>query len=136
MLDIITRKRNQDLYDSFFNDFFPDNYDGKMMKVDIRENENHYFLDVEIPGVKKENIKLIVNDDILTINIKREEQLSDANEKYIRKERRFGSMSRSFTIRDIDKDNITAKYLNGVLHISLPKLTEEELDRTKTISID
>lgn len=136
MLDLITRNRHRDFYDSFFSDFFPDNYDGKLMKVDIRENDEAYFLDVEVPGVKKENIKIITNDDILTINVKREENETDNNEKYIRKERKFGSMSRSFTIRDIDKDNITAKYSEGMLYIRIPKLTEEQVDKTRTINIE
>ncbi len=136
MFDIITRNRNKDFYDSIFSDFFPESYNGSLMKADIRENETGYFLDIEIPGTKKEDIKLITNDDILTINVKREETLTADNEKYIRKERKYGSMSRSFTIRDIDRDNISAKYVNGVLHVFLPKIKEEELDRTRTINIE
>lgn len=136
MLDIITRKNYHDFYDSFFADFFPESYNGKIMKVDIREDESAYYLDVEVPGVKKENIKLITNDDILTINVKREENLTSNNEKYLRKERKFGSFSRSFTIRDIDKDNIRAKYHEGMLYVTIPKLTEEALDKTRTIDIE
>jgi len=135
MLDIISRNRNKD-YDSFFSDFFPEGFDGKIMKVDVRENENAYMLDIEIPGVQKEDIKLITNDDILTINVKREDNISSTNDKYIRKERKFGSMSRSFTIRDIDNERINAKYENGVLYVSLPKITQAQLDRTKMINID
>jgi len=133
MLDIIKKDSNREFYDSFFSDFLPEGYDGKLMRVDIRENDYAYYLDVEVPGVKKENIKLITNDDILTINIKREES---NNDNYIRRERKLGSMSRSFTIREIDKDNISAKYSEGMLYICIPKLTEEDLDKTRTINID
>ena len=135
MFDILTRNRNRDFYDSFFDDFLPDAYEGKLMKVDIRESDTAYILDIEIPGVKKEDIRLITNDDILTINVKREELMTDNNEKYLRKERKFGSMSRSFTIKDIDKDNISAKYLDGILSVNIPKITEATLDRTRTINI-
>ncbi len=136
MLDIITKNRNHDFYDQFFSDFYPDSYDGRLMKVDIRENEESYMLDVEIPGVRKEDIRLITNDDILTINVKRDEIETDRNDKFIRRERKFGSMSRSFTIRDIDQDNIYAKYQNGVLHVLLPKISQEQYERTRTIKID
>mgnify|MGYP001023249737 CR=1 FL=1 len=136
MFDILTRNRNRDFYDSFFDDFLPDAYEGKLMKVDIRESDTAYILDIEIPGVKKEDIRLITNDDILTINVKREELMTDNNEKYLRKERKFGSMSRSFTIKDIDKDNISAKYLDGILSVNIPKITEATLDRTRTINIE
>ncbi len=134
MFDTITRKRDQDYYDNLLSDY--ENYDGKLMKVDIKETNTYYVLDVEIPGVQKEDIRLITNDDILTINVKKEESINSSNEKYVRQERKFGSMSRSFTIRDIDQDSINAKYENGVLYITLPKVSEEQLNHVKTINIE
>ena len=136
MFDIVNRTRNKDFYDSFFNDFFSDAYEGKMMKVDIRDQEQVFILDAEIPGVRKEDIKILTNDDMLTINVKREEKSSSGNEKYLRKERKFGSFSRTFTIRDIDKENINARYTDGILTVTLPKLSGEEHVRTKIIKID
>ena len=123
MFDIVNRTRNKDFYDSFFNDFFSDAYEGKMMKVDIRDQEQVFILDAEIPGVRKEDIK-------------REEKSFTGNEKYLRKERKFGSFSRTFTIRDIDKENINARYTDGILTVTLPKLSGEEHVRTKIIKID
>jgi HSP20 family protein len=141
MFDMISNsKRKNDMLDfnNFFSEFFPDiytNIEGKMMRVDIKENDNSYIFDVEIPGANKEDINLVVNEDVLTINVTTKSQVAEEKDNYIRRERKFGSFTRSFSIPYLDKDQINAKYENGVLHITLPKRTNNH-EEVKKINIE
>jgi len=122
-------KRNNNVFDiehffeSFFNDpFFPTFYSGSgQMRVDIKETENAYIVEAELPGVNKEEISVDLKEDRLTIAVERNEQVNIEKENYIRKERRYGSMSRSFSVPNILRENVTARFENGVLTIVLPK---------------
>lgn len=101
----------------------------KAMKTDIKENDTNYEMDIEMPGLKKEDIELTLKDGCLTIateqNGSNEEK--DENGKMIRQERYSGRMSRSFYVgEDIKEDDITAKYDNGVLKICIPKKEAQE----------
>ncbi|GAE87966.1 Hsp20/alpha crystallin family protein [Acetivibrio straminisolvens] len=122
------QRRNVDLFDidSFFDDFFnsgffPAFYGSNQMKVDISENDKEYILEADMPGIDKENINIEVNGDVLTISAKWDEQTEVKKDNYLRKERRASSMSRSFTLENVDSDRITAKHERGVLTLILPK---------------
>lgn len=91
------------------------------MKADIRDTEKAYVIEAEIPGANKEDIKLDLRDDVLTISVEHTEQVEEEKEQYLRKERRFGSYSRSFQVENVRNEDVTAKYENGVLKINLPK---------------
>jgi HSP20 family protein len=118
-----------DIWDlrSVFDDFFSDSFmptfikAGNPIRADIRETEKEYIVDAEIPGVKKEDIKLDLRDDILTISVEQNEQVNEERDNYIRKERRYGSFSRSFCVENAKNEAVTAKYNNGILTITLPK---------------
>ncbi len=142
MLNLMTnRKGNRNLFnfDHFFSEFLPDqlihNMDNKMMTLDIREHESSYIFDVEIPGVKKEDIDISVKDDILTITVNKTDEIHEENTTFIRRERKFGTYSRSFTIPYIDSDNILAKYDHGILRLTLPKI-ENQTESKKVIDIE
>jgi len=113
--------------DDFFEDFFNDSMfpaffgHNRGMRVDIKENENEYVLEAELPGVDKDNITLEIKDDILTIGVDQKEHVEEERENYIRKERRVCSMSRSFQLPDIKNEDISASFKNGILTIVLPK---------------
>ena len=86
-------RSNFDLFDDIFGDSFFKKED-KMMKTDIRETDNGYIIDVDLPGYKKENIKIDVTDGYLTINAKmNQKNTEDNNGKYVRRERFFGECS-------------------------------------------
>ena len=92
-----------------------------LMKVDIKENDHDFELFVDLPGFKKENLTLDLTNGYLTITgnktIDKEE-----NKKYIRKERFYGTVSRSFYVGDeVKKEDIKAKFENGVLKLNIPK---------------
>lgn len=122
-------KRGNDAFDmehffeSFFNDpFFPTFYSGSgQMRVDIKENDREYIVEAELPGVNREEIAVDLKDDRLTIAVERNEQVNVEKENYIRKERRYGSMSRTFSVPNIIHENVSARFENGILSIVLPK---------------
>ena len=99
-------------------------------KTDIRETENAYILDAELPGFSKEDIHAEVRNGYLTIHAEHKSENEEKDEKnnYIRRERSYGSFSRSFDLEGIKSDEITASYKDGVLSLTLPK---EETKQTE-----
>ena len=132
---------NRDYWnDSLFNDFFGDSMfranNKHLMKTDIKEDENKYDLDIEMPGMTKDNIKISLENSYLTIEgeIENKEE-KDEKKHYIYHERYYGSMSRSYYVGDsVKEEDIKAKFENGILHIEIPKV-EKKLDEKKYIQI-
>jgi len=112
------------LMENFFNDsIYPGlSSNSHLMKVDIKETSGEYIVEAELPGVKKEEISLDLSSNVLTISVQRNEEVNEENERYIRKERRYGSMVRSFAVENVNEDQATAKFENGILTVSLPKI--------------
>lgn len=98
------------------------------MKTDIRETENAYILESDLPGFSREDISAEIKNGYLTIRAERKSEGEDNKENYLRRERTYGSFSRTFDLEGIDAEAITASFKNGVLTLELPKLqakTEE-----------
>ena len=119
---------NDNLMDDFFNDCFPVNRQTVnqtgLMRTDIRETANGYELDVELPGYKKEDLKLELKDGYLSISASHTENNDekDKSGKVIRQERYIGSMNRSFYVGDqMKEEDIKASFDNGVLKLNVPK---------------
>jgi HSP20 family protein len=103
--------------------------------VNIKETETDYHLEVVAPGFEKENFKINLDNKILTIEGEKKTEEENKNEKLVRREFRSQSFKRSFTIDEkIDTENISAKYVNGVLTLNLPKKGDVK-PSTKQISI-
>ena len=100
-----------------------------MMKTDIREHDNGYEVDVDLPGFKKDEISLELENGYLTVSAakgldKDEKDKKDKKGKYIRRERYAGAMQRSFYVGDtLTQEDIKAKYDNGILSISIQNMT-------------
>lgn len=96
-------------------------------KVDVKDNGTAYELTADLPGLKKEDITLSYENNYLTLSAQREENndQQDSEGNYIRRERSYGQMSRSFYISGIDKAKATAEFKDGVLKVQLPKLQEQ-----------
>jgi len=110
------------MIDDFFNDNkWPRNLMHDSFKIDVKENESDYLIEAELPGVKKEEMNLELNEDILTISVRREEKTEEKKENYIHRERRFGSMQRSIRLADIKSEGINATFEDGVLRVTVPK---------------
>ena len=110
-----------------------------MMKTDVRETDNGYELDIDLPGFKKDEISAQLKDGYLTISaakgLDKDEKEKDG--KYIRRERYAGTMSRSFYVGEgVEQDDIHAKYENGILKLSIPKKDAKEVEQKKYISIE
>jgi HSP20 family molecular chaperone IbpA len=129
---------NNDIFDemdNLFNDrFFGDMCDSRntgrqfenmsgLMKTDVIEKDNCYQLEAELPGFNKEDIKIDLKNDVLTISASHSENKDekDDNGKYIRRERRSSSYQRSFRTEGLKPEDIIAQYRNGVLTVTLPK---------------
>jgi len=122
--------RRDDFFDkiqSYFDDEFnvPRAFRGDI-KIDLKETEKEYIVEADLPGVRKEDIEITYENNYLTIAAKREEVMNEEKENYIRKERNYGMISRSFYVDDIDGDNIKAKFSDGVLKMNLPKKDSPE----------
>ena len=130
------------LFDPFFNDFFDYPMFGRrefnkmnnIMKTDVKEGEHNYTLDIELPGFDKKDINLDLKDGYLTVSARREHKVDDKHENYIRKERSYGSFSRSYYVGDIKKEDVDASLDNGMLKIVLPK-EQKKIDGSNRIEI-
>ena len=121
--------------DHFMREFF-DASNAPEMRVDVREKEDAFLLEADLPGVKKEDISLDVNDGVLTISADINQEKKETNkEGYVCSERRCGHVERSFNLDGIDENGIKADYDKGVLTINLPKLHEEPKPEGKKIAI-
>ena len=95
-------------------------------KTDIRDTGSAYELEADLPGFKKEDIHIDLEGDYLTISASRNDSKEEKDEKgnYVRRERCYGSFTRSFDISGIKSDEITAEYSDGVLKLNMPKREE------------
>lgn len=96
-------------------------------RTDIKKQDGNYILEAELPGFKKEDISIDIDKDCLTISAehKSEENEDDKDKGFIRRERYYGSYSRSFNIKGIDADAISASYNDGILTLTMPEKTPE-----------
>ncbi len=125
------------MFDSFFEDsFFPSfgtAYTG--LNVDIKEEENEFQIIAEVPGLKKEEIKVNIENDLLTIAIEKREESNHEKDNYIRKERKAINMKRSFRLENVISEEIAAKLEDGILTLTLPK-QEPVKPKAKEIEIE
>ena len=140
--------------ENLFDDFFSDDFGmlpmwngrnalyGKhaknLMKTDVRETENTYEVDIDLPGFKKEEINLELKDGYLTVSAEKGlgKDEKDDKGKFIRRERYSGRCSRSFYVGDLEAKDVSAKYEDGILKVSVPKEAKKELPKGSSISID
>lgn len=113
-----------------------------MMKTDVQEHDDHYEVDIDLPGFKKEELSLELKDGCLIVSAAKEldkEETGKENGKFVRRERYAGSMSRSFYVgEDVEQEDIHAKYESGVLQLSIPKADarKPKVEEKKYIAIE
>lgn len=119
--------QKQNFLDSFFNEPFLPMFMGSDLKTDIRESEKEYNVNVEIPGVEKKDISINYDaNDVLSVGVSRTEEKKEEKNGFLRKERSEGACRREFYLPGVDARGIKARYENGVLAITLPKLEGSE----------
>lgn len=114
----------RDMFDDFFGNSLSNYRTNDLMKTDIKDTDNAYELTIDMPGIKKEDIKAELKDGYLTANATSgySNDDKDSNGKYIRRERHYGSCSRSFYVGNaITQDDIKASFENGTLKLVIPK---------------
>ena len=125
--------REEDGFDRLFNwmsqpiaNIFSDTgLSGKSFNVDVKDNGDSYELKAELPGFTKEDVHLSYKDNYLSISANKEESKDEKDDQgnFIRRERYSGSMSRSFYIDNIDENNCNADFKDGILTVTMPKLS-------------
>ncbi len=138
------RSNELDFFDDAFGGFFkPLFYEEKhhSMKTDIKETENSYVLDIEVPGFDKKDVNVSLENGYLTVSAQKKtceggenDEKNKKKENYIRRERSC-SVSRSYYVGDVDKEAVKAKYENGVLTVDIPK-EKPALPESHNIVID
>ena len=107
------------VFDRYFGDF---DHSAGWPAVDVREDDDNYLVEVELPGLSEKDVEVKVENSVLTIASRKDESREEKDEGYIRKERRHYSFSRSFSLPDnVDVEKITANFKNGLLDIAVPK---------------
>ena len=131
--------REDDGFDRLFNwmsqpiaSIFSDTgFSGKSFNVDVKDNGDSYELKAELPGFAKEDVHLSYKDNYLSISANKEESKDEKDDQgnFIRRERYCGSMSRSFYIDNIDENKCNAEFKDGILTLTMPKLSapQEEI---------
>ena len=139
----------ENLFDDFFSDPFgmmiPQGRDplyGKhaknLMKTDVRETDESYELDVDLPGFTKDEISVELKNGYLTIQAAKglDKDQSDKKGKYIRQERYAGACSRTFYVGEgVEPEDVTAKFENGILQLSIPKEAKKQLPKNTSVTI-
>ena len=118
-------------------DFLNDMKDcGCIPAVNISESDEKFELHVSAPGLAKDDFKINLENETLTISSEKKEENTEIKNNYSRKEFYFGAFSRSFSIpQTIDRDNIKAEYVNGILNVLLPKKEVTKAEQSKEIKI-
>ena len=136
----------ENLFDDWMDFSFPDidkalygKHAKNEMKTDVRETEDGYELDIDLPGFKKDEVTAQLDNGYLTIQASKglDKEQKDKKGKYIRKERYAGAMSRSFFVgEDLTQEDIKAKYADGILKLSVPKKEKAPVKGDKYIAIE
>ena len=134
----------ENLFDDFMEDAFKSPIFGKreknLMKTDIRENDNGYELDMDLPGFKKDEITVNLRDGYVTISAERGMERNEKDEKtgkFVRQERYSGSCQRSFYVgEDVKQEDMKARFEDGILHLEFPKATPKQVEESHRILIE
>ena len=138
--------RSNDWFDNAFNEFIDNRALNRMNAtapaVNVKEDAQHYTMEIAVPGIKKEFCRVAINDDgdlELAIENKmehKEESKGEKKEHYLRREFSYSNYQQIYTLpEDVDKEHISAKVDNGVLTINMPKLAKEEKKSQRSITV-
>jgi HSP20 family protein len=140
MLPMITRRNYKPfLWSNLFDDdFFPvhSQRNTSMPAVNIKEDEKKFILDLAIPGIEKKDLKIDIDEDVITIASESKEEKEEKNEDFRRREFSYQSFCRSFYVpENVNKDKIEASYKDGILTVLLPKEVEEKAKISRQVKI-
>ncbi len=119
-----TRNYLNPFSDDFFRSFFDGEPEPRSLKVDVVDKGDHYLLEADLPGVNKEDVRVSIDDGVLTIAAETKNEKEEEGKNYVYHERRYGRTCRSFNLDGIKESDIAAEYKDGVLKLTLPKATD------------
>lgn len=132
-----------DPFDALFNDFFEGESLPRRMRgsqvpsVNIKETDKSFDVELAVPGMKKDDFEIEVNEDLLTIRSEKKTENEEENERFTKREFNYSSFVRSFRLpENVNGDDIKAKYKEGILRLEIPKLEEAESSKVRKISIN
>lgn len=140
MLPMITRRSYKPFFLSniFDDNFFPvvQQRSTSMPAVNIREDEKKYILDLAVPGIDKKDLKIEINEDVVTVSSENKNEKEETYDGFKRKEFSYTSFCRSFYLPDnVNKEKIEATYKDGILTVNLPKEEEEKAKISREVKI-
>jgi HSP20 family protein len=138
MLPTIRRTFNPFLSNLFDDEFFPvlTNRTSSMPAVNIKESDKDFVLELAVPGTDKKDLKIDINDDVVTISSESRSEKEEDNDGYKRKEFSYSTFCRSFYLpENVNRDKIQASYKDGILKVELPKQEEDKNKLSKQIKI-
>ena len=140
MKTYLQKRNNGDVFDVFENFFKPMFYDEQLdsMRTDIKETDDDYKLSIEMPGFKKDEIKVSLDNGCLTVSAEKAEKEEEGKEKsakYLRRECRVSCQRSYYVGDDVQVDSVKAKYDNGMLELTVPKAAPKKIE-TKSIAIE
>ncbi|MFN8240841.1 MAG: Hsp20/alpha crystallin family protein [Bacteroidales bacterium] len=140
MLPMITRRSYKPfLWSSLFDDDFFSSLPQRstsLPAVNIREDEKSFTLDLAVPGMEKKDLKIEINEDVITISSERKDEKEDNTDSFKRREFSYSSFCRSFYLpENVNKEKIEANYKDGILTVTLPKETEEKTKLSRQVNI-
>lgn len=119
-----------------FRDYFTNDFQETVPAVNISEEKNHFIIEMAAPGLKKEDFKINVEGDVMTIASEKEEEKKEEGKHFSRREYNYSSFSRSFTLPETANiNNIEAKYTDGLLKLTIPKKEIAQTVQTKQITV-
>jgi HSP20 family protein len=127
------------LMNTFDRDFFSHWDSSKLMRTDVKENDDSYELKVNLPGLKKEDVRIELNQDYLTISAKAQNANDEKDDsgKYVRRERYYGSYQRQFYLGEgVKQEDIRASMADGVLTLTIPKVDQQQVETVHQIEIE
>jgi HSP20 family protein len=140
MLPMITRRSYKPfMWSSLLDDdFFPvvSQRNTSMPAVNIKEDEKKYQLDLAVPGIEKRDLKIEINEDVITVSSENKNEKEENTDGFKRREFSYSSFCRSFYLpENVNKEKIEANYKDGILTIALPKQTEEKSKVSREVAI-
>ena len=140
MLPTIARRNFRPFYmgSIFDDDFFPvmSKSTSSMPAVNIKEDDKRFVLDLAVPGIDRKDLKIDINEDLLTISSETKNESEEKSDGYKRKEFSYSSFCRSFQIpENVNREKIEASYKDGILSVALPKYEEEKSKISRQVKI-
>lgn len=147
-MTLVKSNKNMELFPSLLTDFFSNDkffgnrwfeseFNSSLPAVNVKEDDKQFDLEFAAPGFAKTDFKIDVDGNVLTVSAEKKEEKNEENKRFTRKEFSYSSFSRSFTLpQSVNADKIDAKYVDGLLHLQIPKKEEAKSRPKKQIAVD